>query len=166
MLAGDASAWKCGYEAAFTTLAGYVRWRCAGLNDLYEDVLQETWLTAVRSIRKFDPGAGSFLDWLRGIAANLIRNQLRKKRRRGPHESLDGDGVPTANGHAELERSEKIALALSGLSDRHEKVLRAKYVESRSVREIAQEWQESEKAVESLLTRAREAFRAAYGPDE
>lgn len=165
VLGGDALAWRHGYEEAFAPLSGYIRWRCAGLNDVFEDVLQETWLVAVKSIRKFDPPAGSFLDWLRGIAANLIRNHLRKRHRRGSHESLDGD-VPTANGHAELERSEKIALALAELPERHERVLRAKYVESRSVREIARDWNESEKAIESLLSRAREAFRAAYGTEE
>lgn len=165
VLAGDALAWQAGYEEAFSPLSSYIRWRCAGLNDLYEDVLQETWLVAVKSIRKFDPQVGSFLDWLRGIAANLIRNHLRKRHRRGPHESLNGD-VPSTNGHADLEQSEKIALALAELPERHERVLRAKYVESYSVREIAQTWNESEKAIESLLSRAREAFRQAYGTEE
>jgi hypothetical protein len=35
-------------------------------------------------------------------------------------------------------------------------------LERRSVAQIAEEWQETPKAVESLLTRARAAFRDAY----
>ena len=44
----------------------------------------------------------------------------------------------------------------------HEAVLRAKYLEGRSVADIADERCESSKAIESLLTRARQAFRQAY----
>ena len=48
----------------------------------------------------------------------------------------------------------------------YEDVLRAKYVERKSVAEIASETNSTEKAVESLLTRARDAFRESYGADE
>ena len=34
-------------------------------------------MTAVRRVRRFDPGAGPFCAWLCGIAANVLRNQLR-----------------------------------------------------------------------------------------
>lgn len=42
----------------------------------------------------------------------------------------------------------------------------AKYVDAQSVNDIAAERGQSPKAIESLLTRAREAFRAAYEPRE
>jgi DNA-directed RNA polymerase specialized sigma24 family protein len=45
-------------------------------------------------------------------------------------------------------------------------VLRAKYVDQKSVAEIAREQGENSKAIESLLTRARCAFRDAFGPEE
>jgi RNA polymerase sigma-70 factor (ECF subfamily) len=48
------------------------------------------------------------------------------------------------------------------LDPRHEQVLRAKYLEQMSVRVIADAWRETPKAIESLLTRARQAFREAY----
>ena len=51
---------------------------------------------------------------------------------------------------------------LASLSERHEAVLRAKYLEQHSVADIAAEWDETPKAVESLLSRARAAFREAY----
>jgi DNA-directed RNA polymerase specialized sigma24 family protein len=38
-------------------------------------------------------------------------------------------------------------------------------LDGQSVAEIAATWNETEKAVESLLTRARAAFREAYGDD-
>src|SRR5438094_720793 len=83
VLAGDEPAWRTWYAESFDGLYAYARWRCSGLRDLAEEVVQETWLTAVRRIRDFDPMAGSFAGWLRGIAANVLRNQLRQRQRRG-----------------------------------------------------------------------------------
>jgi RNA polymerase sigma-70 factor, ECF subfamily len=51
---------------------------------------------------------------------------------------------------------------LSRLPERYEAALRAKYLDQQSVVEIAEAWNESPKAVESLLTRARESFRQEY----
>src|SRR5436190_2659617 len=78
VLAGDDRAWQTWYDATFAALDAYVLWRCAGLRDRADDVLQETWLTAVRRIRDFEPQRGPFLAWLRGIAANVLRNHLRR----------------------------------------------------------------------------------------
>jgi RNA polymerase sigma-70 factor (ECF subfamily) len=169
VLAGDEAAWRAWYEEAYAPLQSYVLWRCASLRDLADDVLQETWLMAVRSIRRFRPEDGSFLGWLRGIAANVVRNQLRQRRRRMDRQGpLDAE--PSCNGtlhaHELLERSERIASALSTLPEHYESVLRAKYLDQLAVAEIAAERTETPKAIESLLTRARAAFRDAYTQQE
>jgi RNA polymerase sigma-70 factor (ECF subfamily) len=52
------------------------------------------------------------------------------------------------------------------LPARYEAVLRAKYLDGRSVADVAAAHGETAKAVESLLTRAREAFRQAYQEPE
>src|SRR4051794_40541196 len=80
VLAGDELAWREWYDAAFGPLRAYVHWRCGGLADLADDVVQETWLVAVRRVRAFDPRRGSFAAWPCGIAANLVRNHLRRLR--------------------------------------------------------------------------------------
>jgi RNA polymerase sigma-70 factor, ECF subfamily len=160
VLAGDERAWQSWYDATFAELHRYVCWRCAGMRDLADDMVQETWLTAVRRIRAFDPDQASFAAWLRGIAANVIRNHLRSVRRVKPTAPLDGSELAPATG--DRADKERIAQALAALSERHEAVLRAKYLDQRSVADIAAEWADSPKAVESLLTRAREAFREAY----
>jgi RNA polymerase sigma-70 factor (ECF subfamily) len=166
VLAGDEQAWQTWYEETFPGLDVFVRWRCAGLRDWADDIVQETWLVAVRRIRSFDPERGSFADWLRGIAANLLRNQLKK---RWPLPSLNGrataqlDAASASNQeHHSREIAEQIALALSRLPERYEAALRAKYLDQKSVTEMAESWKETPKAVESLLTRAREAFREEY----
>ena len=79
VLAGDERAWRAWYEESYEALGTYVAWRCAGLRDIADEIVQETWLTAVRRIRSFDPERGSFSSWLRGIAANILRNHFRHR---------------------------------------------------------------------------------------
>jgi RNA polymerase sigma-70 factor (ECF subfamily) len=166
VLAGDEQAWRAWYEESFAALDAYVSWRCGGLRDLADEVLQETWLIAVRRVREFDPEEGRFLSWLCGIAANVLRNRLRERARLVRKSELlqwrlrpvRTPGVATEQD----ESAEQIARALDALPERYEDVLRAKYLDQRSVADIAAEWKETPKAIESLLTRARQAFRDAY----
>jgi RNA polymerase sigma-70 factor, ECF subfamily len=170
VLSGDEAAWRAWYEEHCAALEAYVHWRCAGVRDLAEDALQETWLTAVRGVRRFRPEAGSFRQWLFGVAANIVRNQLRARRRRArrqgtiPSPASPRDRSTNVDGMG--ARAEAVASALAELPERYEQVLRAKYVEQQSVEEIAAGWGETPKAIESLLTRARQAFRDAYAAEE
>ena len=159
VLAGEEYAWRRLYEETFAGLYAYVLWRCAGLRDRADEVVQDTWLTAVRRLRSFDPSAGTFAGWVRGIAANLLRNHFRRERvcRMQP---LDGE--PLAEMAVQRADSERIAVTLSALPEHYEAVLRAKYLDGRSVADIAAARDESPKAVESLLTRARQAFREVF----
>src|SRR5260370_23105313 len=134
VLAGDEQAWRAWYEESFAGLDAFVRWRCGGRQDWSDDIVQETWLVAGRRIRSFDPDRGSFADWLRGIAANLLRNQLRKGR---PTPSLNGvpkriEALASAspNETQRRDRSEQIAQALSKLPERYEAAMRSKYLDA------------------------------------
>ena len=166
VLAGDENAWRLWYEETFDDLHRYVRWRCGGRGDWADEIVQETWLTAVRRIRYFDPSQGSFLAWLRGIAANILRNDLRRQRRCPEVQQSADAPIAEADSDQSLEearlRGQSVAAALDALAEREEAVLRAKYLEGMSVAEIAAARGETPKAVESLLSRARRAFRNAY----
>src|SRR5262245_61307000 len=137
VLAGDEQAWKIWYDESYEGLAAYVSWRCAGLRDLTEEVVQETWLTAVRRIGRFEPERGSFAGWLCGIAANLLRNHLRRETKRERRLHTLGRACPTADpaeaALVQREAAERVARALADLSERHEGVLRAKYLDGQSV---------------------------------
>jgi RNA polymerase sigma-70 factor, ECF subfamily len=159
VLAGDERAWQTWYDQSFDRLYAFVLWRCGGLRDLADDVVGDTWLTAVRRIRTFDPDRGPFSQWLRGIAANVLRNHVR----RVVPTPLVGEPAAKPDGR---EAAERTAAALAALPERYEAALRAKYLDRLSVAEMAAACGESRKAVESLLTRARQAFREAYLRDE
>jgi RNA polymerase sigma-70 factor (ECF subfamily) len=164
VLAGDETAWRAWCLESFDELERFVLWRCGGRRDVADDIVQETWLTAVRRIRRFDPTRASFLTWLRGIAANVRRNHTRKERRiAGVRSSTNGEAaVDPAAAANQQDRAEAIAEVLDVLSERQEAVLRAKYFDGLTVEEIAQAWSETPKAVESLLSRARAAFRERF----
>jgi RNA polymerase sigma-70 factor (ECF subfamily) len=160
VLAGEEHAWRTLYDEAFDGLYAYVSWRCGGMRDWSDEIVQETWLTAVRRLRAFDPSAGTFASWLRGIAANLLRNHFRRERLRRT-QPLNGE-LPAHNADSQREQAERVAFALSALPEHYEAILRAKYLDGQSVANLAAERAESPKAIESLLTRARQAFRQAY----
>jgi RNA polymerase sigma-70 factor, ECF subfamily len=160
VLAGEQAAWRALYDGAYQALWAYIVWRCGGLRDIAEEITQETWLVAVRRIADFEPKRGSFQAWLRGIAGHCLRNHFRARRRR-PEQTLRGD-LPENVADGRAEEAELIAQALAELSEHYEAVLRAKYLDLGSVAQIAEEWAETPKAIESLLTRARQAFRTAY----
>jgi RNA polymerase sigma-70 factor (ECF subfamily) len=164
VLAGDEAAWRAWYEASFAGLYAYVVWRLGGENELADEIVQETWLTAVRRIRTFDPARASFAVWIRGIAANTLRNHWRK-RKATPTASAklqEAAGASADLGALKLEQAQSVAFALAQLPDNYEAVLRAKYLEQKPVAQIADEWGASAKMIESLLTRARKAFRQIY----
>ncbi len=126
-----------------------------------DEIVQETWLTAVRNIRRFQPTRGGFADWLCGLAANIVRHTLRQRQRRWKREQAKR-AIGTGSACEDRERQDRVAAALGSLPERQEAVLRAKYVDGLSVAEIAAMGSESPKAVESLLSRARQAFRELY----
>jgi RNA polymerase sigma-70 factor (ECF subfamily) len=163
---GDAAAWNALYDSAYDGLYRYVHWRTGGRRHAAEEVVQETWLTAVRLVARFDPARGNFAQWLRGIAANAVRNYLRREstRRKGEQASENiAESVAVATDRRLEETALAVATALAELPEHYEDLLRAKYLDGDSVDAIAAARGQSAKAIESMLTRAREAFRAAYG---
>ncbi len=165
--AGDAAAWRCLIEGHAERVAGYVRWRCAGLPDLATDVIQQSWLEAARCLKRFDPARGSFADWVGGIVRRVILAELRKWRRyRHRNRSLAGLPEPGQSATEAAGDAERVVRVLAELPDEYEAVLLAKYLDGCSVREIAAASGLSDKAIESRLTRARVAFRTAYSKRE
>ena len=155
---GDAAAWGELFRHAYDDVFRYALWRCGSRVDLAEDVVQDTWLLATRKVRAFDPARGSFAAWVCGLAANVARNVVRARLR----YTRTLAAVPVPAGDVPEHDPELVAVVLAELPPDYEVVLRGKYFNCQNVGELAAEMGKSAKAVESLLTRAREAFRVAY----
>ena len=171
VLTGDETAWRVWYEETFLTVFRYVAWRIRGNSDRQEEILQETWLIAVKRIREFAPEKGTFADWIKGIATNVMRNELRKRQSSsaiflGGLAASSDETAESSESTQKILHHERITEILQLLPIRYAEVLKEKYLEQKSVAEIASSWNESTKAVESLLTRARQAFREAFGADQ
>ena len=117
-------------------------------------------MVAVKRLRDFDANQASFTTWLNGIADNVVRERLRR-RRRDAHEVVDDVGSDD-DAVAQSDRLGLVRTAMAALPDRYRMVLEAKYFDGATVEEIAVERNESPKAVESSLGRAREAFRRVW----
>ena len=126
-----------------------------------DDLVQETLLHAWRNRAQYR-GESSLLTWVLSIARNRAKMRNRSLRKKADVESalrkIDREEIP-----ADLLQSEETAgavrRAIDALDPAHAEVLLRRYFESRTLREIAEEFGESEKAIESRLHRARESLR-------
>ena len=161
VLAGSDAAWHVLYERAYDGLYAHVAARVPRGPIRAEDVVQDTWLIAVRKIGDFDPARGCFESWLKGIADRVLANARRKSR-----PASDGDVPEPADGGVSADRqaatSEALALSMAAIPDQFQHVLKSKYDQRLTVDEIALRDGRTPKAIESLLGRARRAFQAAY----
>jgi RNA polymerase sigma-70 factor (ECF subfamily) len=160
VLAGNEHAWRTLYDRHFDPLFAYVLARTRD-PQRSEELVQDAWTAAVRRIGSFDPARGPFGAWMRGIVERLMLNERRRWARRHRLQESGGD-IPPNSSKPDLDKVESVEQALASLPEHYRAVLCAKYEEGRSLAEIADDKGLSVKAAESLLTRARQAFRTAW----
>lgn len=143
------------YHATIDGLYRYVSTRCGGERELAEDVVQETWLRAVRSWRTLpdEPAA-----WLTTVARNLLVSHYRRRRTEPLDEALLATLVAeeaTAHG----DRDALLQRALRRLPRPAARLLAAFHLDRRRVAEIADTEGMSARAVEGRLRRARQQLK-------
>jgi RNA polymerase sigma factor (sigma-70 family) len=168
---GDGPARAALFDRYLAPVYEFVFYRVGRRADTAEEVTQEVFARALAHIDRYDPARGDFGQWLGGISRNAIRDLARKSR--APGTSMASDPAPVLGGlpgredpaAAAAERDGQAVLmrALSSLPERYRELLRWKYLEERSVRDIAAGKGVTEKAVEGMLGRARAALRDALG---
>jgi RNA polymerase sigma factor (sigma-70 family) len=135
-------------------------------------------LRALRELGHYDPARSNnnIFPWLTGLARNEIHRVLGRERVGLSLETLWAnvdkellavftrlDSEPFADELLQREETRELVNAtMSQLPPHYREALEAKYVAGKSVRDLAGLWRVSEKAAESLLTRARQAFRATF----
>ena len=139
----------------------YVWRRLTPKIDLVDDIVQEVFVAAWRGLPSYS-GEAALETWLLGIARNKVEDYYRRTLK-APLEALEtGDEVLIADStdlDATLEQSLQVARAARALSEiplEYAAILRWRYWEDQSAREMAAATGRTEKAVERLLARARE----------
>lgn len=171
MLSGDERAFDEFFETYFDRVFRFALRRTRD-EDAAEEAAQATLVRAMRKLETWR-GEATLFTWLCAICRRELTSQWTSRRRDpaagGRDETHDILGrLPSAGDgpEQELERQELSALvqlALDELPDRYGDLLEWKYLEGQAVSEIASRLGSTPKAIESMLTRARQAFRAGFG---
>ena len=94
---------------------GFLRRMLGGAGDLADDIAQETFIKAHRALHGFRGGA-TFSSWLCAIAANELRAEWRRRKRRAEFgEEEAGDSLTCADSEPGMQRD--IAAGLARLSE-------------------------------------------------
>ena len=170
---GGTDAWNALYDGFAADVWRYVARLLGSDAASVADVVQETFLGAARSAGGFDPERGTLAGWLFGIAHRQVglhwrrvdrtirlrkaaESEAEEARRRA--EQLD----PAAEASDRRELTDLVRSVLSEMPADYARLLLAKYLDERSLAELAAEQGDSPEAVKSKLARARRDFRAKY----
>jgi RNA polymerase sigma-70 factor (ECF subfamily) len=175
MCAGEQRAFDEFFDASASRLAAFVARRSGWDPASVEDIVQNTLLKAVRKLASYR-GEAALFTWLTEICRHELADAHRKAARRPMHDSLDDPDAllfvlpqlrvpeqrePSEEVEAHLRR-EAVMRALNGLPEQYARALEAKYGDDQSVDDIARLLGITTVAAQSLLARAREAFRAQW----
>ena len=153
---------------ALPRIYGYFYPRVGGNRALAEDLTLETMLAAVRSTNT-PTDIDQLMPWLFSISRNKLIDHYRKmdRERRSLGQRIDNEDLGTQPGLPDLDleslpiRDEVIA-TLSELNPKYQAAIVLRYFDGCDVATVAQAMFLSESATQSMLARARNAFRAIW----
>lgn len=149
-----------------------------------DDVLQEVWVAAYRTVSTFTPdGPNAIERWLTTIANSKVADAVRTARRlkRGGDRRHIGDGQQRVSSFTDLfarvqspqktpsselgatERAHAVSIALNCLRGDRRRVIYMRYIEGRSHEEIGREMGKTKAAVNSLLYNGLLELRSLLG---
>ena len=164
MLRGEECAFDEFFETYYDRVFRFAASR-TGDADAAQDIAQATLVAAMRKLHAWR-GEGALFTWLCAICRREIFAYWERTRQRQGAGAVPADLEDPADGpDLSLERRElarTVHETLERLPDRYGDLLEWKYIEGHAVAEIAARLHSSPKAVESMLTRARDAFRSGF----
>ena len=174
ILGGDEGAFQDLFDRFYPRLYRFVLARVGHDPDTARDIVQQTFCNAIGQLDSYR-GEAALYTWFCQICRNVLTDHFRSKGRTGnvtliedhPNarailESLAApvsDEPETGVWRDQVHRI--VEATLDSLPGRYGEVLEWKYIDGLSVTEIASRLDVGAKAAESLLSRAREAFRDA-----
>ena len=143
------------YEQNFYRVYAYVI-RRVGDRHQAEDLTADVFREALAGIRKFEWRGLPFAAWLMGIAKRVVADYWKTSGREVGNPTKEAEAtVP-----ADAEDSTLLFQLVDRLPEAQFRVIHMRFVEQKSIREIAQELGRSQGAVKQLQLRAIESLRA------
>jgi RNA polymerase sigma-70 factor (ECF subfamily) len=156
---GDAAAVRRLLDEAGPVVYGYVYARVGGDEQVAADVVQDTFVEAVKSAATFR-GDSAVSTWLCAIASRrLARHYEAERRQDEARRGLQVVPVPETERTDEIVERDVVVRALGRLSPDHRQVLVLRYLDGLPVGDVADRLGRSQVQVQSLLQRARNALR-------
>ena len=149
------------YRASVDRVYSYARTRLGP--DEAEDVAAEVYQAALVALRGANAQAVTEA-WLMAVTRNKVIDRWRAaERRMRKHHLLGGPDRTPAPDWSPGDGTERLRVALDGLSTRHRALLVLHYVDGHPMAEVAAQLGTTIEAARSGIARARRALRSAYG---
>ncbi len=154
----DPSRFDALYDDHFYRVYGYIARRVDN-RAAAEDLTSQVFHDALANLRQFEWRGVPFGAWLLKIAANAVRDHwLRRSRETGtPMPPPEGE-----DDALQLERHAALFQLVERLPAAQRRVIELRFVEQKSIREVAEALERSEGAVKQLQIRALETLRGQW----
>lgn len=146
------------YDQNFDRIYAFLARRVSNREEA-QDLTSEVFHRALASIGSFRWQGAPFVSWLYAIASNVLSAHWRKLGRDPEQLAEQWD----KGGTEELERRAILAQLVDALPADQCRVITQRFVQQKSIREVAQDLGRSEGAVKQLQLRALENLRGRLG---
>ena len=150
------------YESNFERVYAYVV-RRVGSRVESEDLTSEVFHQALANLRRFEWRGVPFAAWLYRIAANLIADRWQRTAKEQGNPSAEEIGQISPAEIEEVERRATLFRLVDSLPAEQQRVVILRFVEQKSIKEVAREISKTEGAVKQLQFRAITNLRTRMG---
>jgi len=147
------------YELNFERVYAYVLRRVGNRTET-EDVTSEVFHHALANLKRFEWRGIPFAAWLFRIAANLISDRWQKTGREVEDDAAIESAQVSPAAIEEVERRATLYRLVETLPAEQQRVVVLRFVEQKSIKEVAREIRKTEGAVKQLQFRALSSLRA------
>jgi RNA polymerase sigma-70 factor (ECF subfamily) len=142
------------YERHFDRVYAFVARRAADRGEA-EDVTSQVFHDALANLGRFEWRGAPFAAWLLRIARNALADRRQRAAREDARPPVGGE----PEDHGQVDRRAMLSELVGQLPPDQQRVLAARFIQQKSIREIAVELRRTEGAVKQLQFRALETLR-------
>ena len=154
----DPAKFEALYELHFERVYGFVAGRVHD-RATAEDLTSDVFYKALANLKSYEWRGVPFAAWLLRIAANIVIDRSQRSSRERPM----GDDPPDPGVRPDMraiEHRARLFQMVKRLPETQRRVIQERFVDQRSIREIAERLGKSEGAIKQLQLRALERLRA------